>query len=135
MTELIERHRPTLDAALQAAAKRGLWFAYPEVPRGKIYGETAKTDGVAAFRARLGPLFVLADHPSEGAVGAEVLPYGSALGITCPAASVDMLVSASRAAAMQRAMSWRRTHHHVRTRCRTDRGRTHPRPLPGNMRP
>jgi phenylacetic acid degradation protein paaN len=101
MTGLFERHRPTLDAALQAAAKRDFWSAYPEVPSGKIYGETAKDDGLAAYNARLGKAFVLADHPSEGTVGAEVSPYGPSLGITYPATSVDMLVSASRAAAPQ----------------------------------
>lgn len=101
MTGLFERHRPTLEAALQAAAKRGFWSAYPEVPSGKIYGETAKDDGLAAYTARLGRPFVLADHPSEGTVGAEVSPYGPSLGIAYPAASVDMLVSASRAAAPQ----------------------------------
>ncbi|MGQ3211346.1 MAG: phenylacetic acid degradation protein PaaN [Shinella sp.] len=101
MTELFERHRPTLDAALQAAAKRDFWSAYPEVPSGKIYGETAKDDGLAAYKARLGKVFALADHPAEGSVGAEVSPYGSSLGITYPAASVDMLITASRAAAPQ----------------------------------
>jgi len=101
MTGLFERHRPTLDAALQAAAKRDFWSAYPEVPSGKIYGETAKDDGLAAYKARLGKAFVLADHPAEGSVGSEVSPYGPSLGVTYPAASVDMLVMASRAAAPQ----------------------------------
>ncbi|MCR6502238.1 phenylacetic acid degradation protein PaaN [Shinella sp. CPCC 101442] len=101
MTELFERHRPSLDAALQAAAKRDFWSAYPEVPSGKIYGETAKDDGLAAYKARLGKAFALADHPAESSVGAEVSPYGSSLGITYPAASVDMLITASRAAAPQ----------------------------------
>ncbi|QFI69729.1 phenylacetic acid degradation protein PaaN [Sinorhizobium alkalisoli] len=99
MSGLFERHRPTLDAALQAVAKRDFWSPYPEVPSGKIYGETAKEDGLAAYRARLGQPFVLADHPAEGAVGAEVSPYGPALGITYPTASVETLIAASRAAA------------------------------------
>ncbi|TWC77212.1 phenylacetic acid degradation protein paaN [Rhizobium sp. SJZ105] len=111
MTELFERHRPTLDAALEAAAKRDFWSAYPEVPSGKIYGETAKDDGFAAYEARLGKAFSLADHPAEGSVGAEVSPYGSSLGITYPEASVDMLITASRAAAPQ----WAATSPEVRT--------------------
>ena len=101
MTGLYERHRPTLQAALAAAAKRDFWSAYPEVPSGKIYGETAKDDGLAAYKARLGQPFNLANHPAEGTVGAEVSPYGPSLGITYPSASVDMLVSASRAATLQ----------------------------------
>ena len=75
MTALFERHRPTLEAALQAAAKRDFWSAYPEVPSGKIYGETAKDDGLAAYKARLGQPFALTDHPSEGTFCAEVSPY------------------------------------------------------------
>jgi phenylacetic acid degradation protein paaN len=101
MTGLFERHRPTLEAALQAATKRDFWSAYPEVPSGKIYGETAKDDGLAAYKARLGKAFVLADHSAEGSVGSEVSPYGPSLGVTYPAASVDMLIMASRAAAPQ----------------------------------
>lgn len=101
MSGLFERHRATLDAALQAAAKRDFWSPYPEVPSGKIYGESARDDGLAAYKARLGKPFALADHPEDGAVGAEVSPYGPALGITYPAASADMLLIASRAAAPQ----------------------------------
>ncbi len=101
MTGLFERHCPTLEAALQAAARRDFWSAYPEVPSGKIYGESAKDDGLAAYKARLGQPFVLAGHPAEGSVGAEVSPYGPSLGITYPAAAVESLVSASRAAAPQ----------------------------------
>lgn len=101
MTGLFERHRPTLQAALEATAKRDFWSAYPEVPSGKIYGETAKDDGLAAYKARLGKAFELADHPAQGSVGREVSPYGPPLGITYPAACVDVLVASSRAAASQ----------------------------------
>ena len=81
MTGLFERHRPTLDAALEAAARRDFWSPYPEVPSGKIYGETARDDGLAAYEARLGKPFALPDHPSERTAGAEVSPFGPALGI------------------------------------------------------
>ena len=105
MTTLFERHRPTLQAALNAAAKRDYWSAYPEIPSGKFYGETAKDDGLAAYQARLGQSFDLPDHPAEGTVGAEVSPYGPSLGIIYPAATVDTLVSASQAAARQWALA------------------------------
>ena len=101
MSALFERHRPTLEAALKAARERGSWSAYPEIPSGKIYGETARDDGLAAYRARLGKSFALAGHPAEGVVGAEVSPYGPSLDIRYPAASVDTLVDASRTAAPQ----------------------------------
>ena len=38
---------------------RGYWSAFPEIPSGKIYGETAKEDGAAAFKALLGKPFEL----------------------------------------------------------------------------
>ncbi|MFC3073764.1 phenylacetic acid degradation protein PaaN [Shinella pollutisoli] len=98
MTALFERHRATLENALEAAASRGYWSAYPEVPSGRIYGETAKDDGLAAYEARLGKAFDLPGHPAGTTVGAEVSPYGPALGITYPAASAETLVAASAAA-------------------------------------
>ncbi|NEI73717.1 phenylacetic acid degradation protein PaaN [Rhizobium lusitanum] len=101
MTALFERHRETLRAALDAAAKRDYWSAYSEIPSGKIYGETARDDGLAAYEARLATPFEMAGHPVQHRVGAEVSPYGPSLGISYPAASADALVSASRAAARQ----------------------------------
>ena len=99
MTGLFERHRPTLQAATDAAIKRDYWSAYSEIPSSNIYGETAKNDGLSAYHARLRKPFDLPDHPVEGWVGAEISPYGPSLGISYPAATVEMLLSASRAAA------------------------------------
>ncbi|MCV9967263.1 phenylacetic acid degradation protein PaaN [Pararhizobium sp. BT-229] len=101
MTGLFERHRPTLQAALNAAAKRDYWSAYSEIPSGKIYGETARDEGLATYEARLGKPFNLPGHPADATIGAEVSPFGPTLGITYPAASIDLLISASRAAAPQ----------------------------------
>ncbi|TIX87433.1 phenylacetic acid degradation protein PaaN [Rhizobium sp. P44RR-XXIV] len=105
MTTLFERHRPTLQAALDAAAKRDYWSAYPEIPSGKLYGETAKDDGLAAYKAFLGRPFRIANHPATRVVGAEVSPYGPPLGITYPTATVETLASASQAAARQWALA------------------------------
>jgi phenylacetic acid degradation protein paaN len=105
MTTFFERHRPTLQAALDAAAKRDYWSAYPEVPSGKFYGETAKDEGLAAYKARLGQSFDLPGHPVDATVGVEVSPYGPPLGIIYPAATVDTLVSASQVAARQWALA------------------------------
>jgi len=101
VTGLFERHHQTLQAATNAAAKRDYWSAYSEIPSGKIYGETAKNDGLTAYEALLDKSFDLPNHPVQSAIGAEVSPFGPALGITYPAASVDVLVAASRAAAPQ----------------------------------
>lgn len=98
MTDFFERHRETLEAALAAAESRDFWSAYPEVPSKKIYGEAAAEEGEAAYRALLGQPFVLEGHPEVGRIGAEVSPFGPALGISYPSASAEDLVAAVDAA-------------------------------------
>ncbi|CDM61614.1 MULTISPECIES: phenylacetic acid degradation protein PaaN [Rhizobium] len=99
MHTLFARHQQTLAAALKAAQERGYWSAYPEVPSGKIYGETAKDDGLSSYNARLGRPFDLPGHPATATVGTEVSPFGPPLGITYPAVDAITLVEASRTAA------------------------------------
>lgn len=99
MSELFDRHRALLDRALEAIEARGFWTPFPEVPSGKIYGETARADGLSAYEARLGQPFALAGHPESQRAGDEVSPWGPALGISYPAAEADVLVAASEAAA------------------------------------
>lgn len=99
MDALFDRHQPTLTAALKAAQERGYWSAYPEIPSGKIYGETAKDDGLASYNARLGEPFEMLGHPATSQVGEEVSPFGPRLGITYPAADAGPLIAASQAAA------------------------------------
>ncbi|MCH8165299.1 MAG: phenylacetic acid degradation protein PaaN, partial [Planctomycetes bacterium] len=95
--QLFERHRKTLEGAVSAIGDRTYWSAYPEVPSGKIYGETAKADGRAAFQARLNKLFELDQPGTVGTVGTEASPYGMALGITYPQADLDGLLAAAQA--------------------------------------
>lgn len=104
MSSLFEQHRATFDSALAAIRERGFWTAYPEVPSGKIYGETAKQEGLASYEAHLNGDFELPGHPEQRRVGAEVSPWmaesgDGALGIRYPAADVDLLVEHSQAAA------------------------------------
>ncbi|NRG19018.1 phenylacetic acid degradation protein PaaN [Rhizobiales bacterium] len=98
MADFFATHRATLDKALETIRTRGYWSAYPEMPSGKIYGETAKDDGEAAFKALLGKPFDLSQPSDGGSVGEEVSPYGLKLGITYPSASADTLVSAAKSA-------------------------------------
>lgn len=89
-------HRATLDSALKAIRERACWSAYPEIPSGKVYGESAKDDGQKAFEARLDKPFILTAHPgAPGAVGAEASPYGLSLGIRYPRVDLDSLIAAS----------------------------------------
>ncbi|MBP7000415.1 phenylacetic acid degradation protein PaaN [Amaricoccus sp.] len=98
MSTLLARHKALLDDALAALVTRGFWTPFPEVPSGKIYGETARADGLAAFEARLGKPFEMAGHPESGRVGAEASPFGPALGISYPTADAEALVAAAEAA-------------------------------------
>ena len=47
---LFEKHRATLDGALNAIRTRAYWSAYNEMPSPKVYGETAPEDGKRALR-------------------------------------------------------------------------------------
>jgi phenylacetic acid degradation protein paaN len=98
MDTLFTRHRALLDKAVAALGDRGFWTPFPEVPSGKIYGENAREDGLAAYEARLGTAFALEGHPESGRVGAEISPWGPALGITYPAADPGTLIAASESA-------------------------------------
>ncbi|QFU15624.1 phenylacetic acid degradation protein PaaN [Microvirga thermotolerans] len=88
-------HRDLLVQALQAARSRGYWSAFPEIPSGKIYGETARADGEAAFATLLDRPFEI-DQPANGRVGREVSPLGKPLGITYPKSEPAALIAAAR---------------------------------------
>jgi phenylacetic acid degradation protein paaN len=98
-TALFERHSETLQRALTAIRDRAYWSNYPEIPSGKIYGETAGKDGQAAYEAHLGSAFQLDGMPGvDGTVGGERSPYGMDLGVTYPhVGDLDALVAAAQA--------------------------------------
>lgn len=96
MAELFARHRATLEAAVAACRTRGFWTPYPEVPSGKVYGESAKADAEAAFAGLRGTLFPLDQEGRGEPVGEEVSPWtGDPLGIRYPGAEVGALVAAA----------------------------------------
>lgn len=99
MTELFARHHAMLDAAVKALQARDFWTPFPEVPSGKIYGETARAEGESAYAALLGQPFALPGHPESRRLGAERSPWGEALGVTYPAAPADALIRAAQVAA------------------------------------
>lgn len=98
MSGLFDRHRPMLDAAVAALLVRECWSPFPEIPSGKIYGDSAREEGAAAFEALKGKPFDLPGHPETHRLGAEVSPFGGELGITYPVAPVGVLVAAAEAA-------------------------------------
>jgi phenylacetic acid degradation protein paaN len=93
-----ERHRATLERAVEAIATRGFWTPFPESPSPKVYGEGTAEAGRAAFDALANRRFPLTQSATIGQVGAERSPYGMRLGITYPKPDVDGLMSAIEAA-------------------------------------
>lgn len=95
---LFEKHRATLDGALQAIATRGYWSPYSEMPSPKVYGETAAADGKAAFDAHLGQNFELNQPGQTGWIGSEESPYGVALNVQYPLCDHEALLAAAQSA-------------------------------------
>ncbi|WP_028994385.1 phenylacetic acid degradation protein PaaN [Azonexus hydrophilus] len=96
--QLLNKHRATLDGALEAIRTRGYWSAYNEMPSPKTYGETAADDGKAAFAAHLGQAFELDQPGSTGWHGGERSPYGIALNVSYPVCDPEVLIAAGRKA-------------------------------------
>ncbi len=96
MVDFAAKHAELLGRALEAIAARSYWSPYPESPSPKVYGETAKDEQEAVFKALLGKPFEIPGHPSDQpSVGDEISPYGPKLGITYPSAKSKTLVEAS----------------------------------------
>ena len=93
-----DRHRETLDRAVEAIGQRGYWSPFPESPSPKAYGEGATEAGKAAFEVLLGKRFPLVQPATVGDVGGERSPYGMRLGITYPKPDLDGLLAAVGAA-------------------------------------
>ncbi|MFJ1647400.1 phenylacetic acid degradation protein PaaN [Streptomyces sp. NPDC088258] len=93
--QLADKHRSTLDQALDAIRTRAYWSPHPEHP--KAYGESAAADGLAAFQALRGTRFELDQPGTDGWTGGEVSPYGPALDVEYPHADPDVLLPALRA--------------------------------------
>ncbi|MCH8990856.1 MAG: phenylacetic acid degradation protein PaaN [Acidobacteria bacterium] len=99
MSDLYDKHRDTLEQALEAINKRSYWSAFPEHP--KAYGEDAPADGEAAFEARLGKPFSL-DQPHDGYLAVEeTSPYGIELDIDYPKSSIEQLIDGAQDASVQ----------------------------------
>lgn len=90
-----DAHRKTLEDALAASESRGYWSAYPEVPSGRIYGEHAKKDGMAAWKSRFG-CQMGSDQPGiTGWVDTERSPYGIETGVEYPTIDIDVVIAAA----------------------------------------
>lgn len=107
-TELVSKHKATLEKAMEAASTRGYWSLYPE--HLKPYGENARDEGMNAFKAHLGKPFEIDVPGANGTVGGEKSPFGIDLGITYPKPDIDEVLKAAQAAMP----GWRRATPEVR---------------------
>ncbi|MFF8610638.1 phenylacetic acid degradation protein PaaN [Streptomyces sp. NPDC015346] len=95
---LAEKHRSTLDQALDTIRTRAYWSPHPEHP--KAYGENGSLDaaaGLDAYKSLLDRRFELDQPGTDGWTGGEISPYGPALGVEYPHADIDVLLPAMRA--------------------------------------
>ncbi len=92
------QHKKTLTDALRAIKTREYYSPYFEVPSSKVYGENAKSEGVAFLKDLDGQKFVLDGHPAKGTISGEQSPYGFDLNISYPATGVDSLINESQTA-------------------------------------
>ena len=91
---LFDKHRATLDRALQAIGERSYWSAYPESPSPRNYGEGAAEEAKAKFDVLRDQPFDLEQAGTVGTAGRERSPYGFDLGITYPKPDMDALFAA-----------------------------------------
>src|SRR5260370_16383857 len=91
-------HQQLLNDAVKAIEQRTYWSAFPEVPSGKIYGETANQAGKAAFDSWLHHPYPLPLPATVGQTGSERSPYGFPLGIAYPKVDLDALLKTVLAA-------------------------------------
>jgi phenylacetic acid degradation protein paaN len=91
---LFEKHRATLNGALEAIRTRGYWTPYPEMPSPKIYGETANDEGKAAVLGYTRRKFDLKQPGQTGWAATEHSPYGVALEVQYPVCDPQALVEA-----------------------------------------
>lgn len=89
--KFFEKHKATLDGAIEAARTRAYWSPYNENARS--YPETAAPEGEAAFKARLNKKFELGMPGEEGWIGSEQSPWGFDLGIQYPKVNLDSLIA------------------------------------------
>ncbi|MFI1799464.1 phenylacetic acid degradation protein PaaN [Streptomyces sp. NPDC020379] len=100
--QLVRKHRPTLERALETIRTRAHWTPYPEDPQ--AYGPDGAEAGEAAFGRSLHRHFALDQPGRDGVVGpspaegGERSPYGPELGISYDHHDPAVLLPAMRAA-------------------------------------
>jgi len=93
LDELFQKHQTAIGNAIDAIHRRTFYAHWPEVPSGKIYGETAQSDGEQQFKDLLNAKFTSAGNDFVDTWhGAEESPYGFPLNVTYPVMPAQMVV-------------------------------------------
>jgi phenylacetic acid degradation protein paaN len=97
---LFNKHKTTIDKAINALHTRVFYAAFQEHPAPAVYGETADADGQAKFKTMLGKNFEELKQTDPTAwAGQEESPYTQeALNISYPVYSATSLIEKSKAA-------------------------------------
>ena len=106
ISDLKNKHLPTIETAVRALHTRNFFAQYPENPMPEIYGENADKEGREQYKSLLNNKFeeLLQEDP-QAWVGQEESPYEQQpLGVKYPYFSVETLVSRAEEAFHQ----WRK---------------------------
>lgn len=97
-----ETHKQLIEQAQTAIEERVFWAGFPEIPSAKIYGETAKADGLKNFESKLNEVFEFSNYPkSDKQVGAEKSPFGLELNVQYPSCDTETLIQESTQAGQE----------------------------------
>lgn len=96
-SKYLELHSESIQKAIRAVTDRSFYAHWPEIPSGKIYGETAQAEGEERFKAMINSIFTF-PHQSgtvSSTVGEEQSPYGFPMGILYPRFDIDETIKKS----------------------------------------
>ena len=106
LDKLVERHKATLDGAINAVNTRKSWSPFRDSPSSRFHPPGAPEAGKTAFEAQLGNSFNLVQPGIIARAGAEISPFTrEPLGVDYPVSDPAALISASQTAMGQ----WRKT--------------------------
>lgn len=113
MSKWFEKHKSTLEKAMQTSKQRNEWMAFTEIPSEKFYGEGSKKAAEAQFSALQNKPFKMevTMDDAEFVRAESKSPYGITLGISYPKIAVDTLLNRAEIAQKQ----WRKLDTDTRT--------------------
>ena len=96
-SKYLDLHRESISKAVSAVTDRSFFAHWPEIPSGKIYGETAQVDGEERFKSMLNSIFTFPHQTGtvNSTLGEEQSPFGFPLGILYPRFDIEETIKQS----------------------------------------